>query len=539
MRVRALSLCVILASLGAARASHAQTNAPAASAASAASSRSAPSAADSPNLASTLAASPITPLPLTLSLGDSKLGVEAIRRAIEAELKRPIVLSSAAPESARNGAASLSVVVHADHTATVSFRTETGVTRTRAIGLPQDEARSAEVIALLSGNLSRDEAAELLASLAAKADARAAAETTPAARPAEPEPSKPKPPPAAPAPQTANSAPPQKSKTDRDGALLTTPYPAFDLTLAPPLSLIANSRRHLINVELGLAYSDVGALNGMGFNVLILRTERDVRGFSYATLYNRTGGATNGLALSALVNHSGDVQGSAVAGIANFQRDLGGYAFAGIVNSSRQVVGGQLAGIANNAAQVSGLQLSGIVNVVDEIRGTQIGLVNIAGNVAGLQLGLVNVAKHVDGTAIGLVSVAGNGRAQAVLWASTFMPLNAAAKFTVGALYTQFGGGYQPSNHTFTYELGLGAHVPIGAFFIEPGVHYSEQRDASRPSLHELDENIHYRVAAGLDLHVLSPFVGAAVMQRFEHASDAPSDSRPVALEGFAGLALF
>jgi hypothetical protein len=522
MRVRALPLCVTLAALCAGRLSHAQAIAPAPSA---------PSAPDSPS---------ITPLPLTVTLGDSKLGAEAIRRAIELELKRPVALSksSTLPESAPSGASGLFVVVRADHTVTVSFHAESGVTRTRSIGLPQDPARGAEVIALLSGNLSRDEAAELLASLAAKADANAAAENASTAAPAAAEPSKPTPSPVAPAPKTAASAP-KKSKPDLNGDLLTAPYPAFDVTLAPPLSLIPNSERHLINLELGLAYSHVGALNGMGFNVLLLRTERDVTGFSYATLYNRTGGTTYGVSGAALLNRGGDVQGATFAGLASFQRDLQGYALSGMVNRSRNVVGGQLAGVVNSADELSGLQLSGIVNVADRIRGAQVGLINVAGHVEGLQLGLVNVAKHVDGAALGLVSIAGNGRAQALLWASTFMPLNAAAKFTVGAFYTQLGGGYQPSNHTYTYELGLGAHVPLGAFFIEPGVHYSEQRDAEGAFSHELDENVHYRVAMGFDLHALSPFVGAAVMQRFEHASDAPSDSRPVRVEGFAGLALF
>lgn len=165
-------------------------------------------------------------------------------------------------------------------------------------------------------------------------------------------------------------------------------------------------------------------------------------------------------------------------------------------------------------------------------------MVNVAGDVHGLQLGVVNVAKHVDGTSIGLVSVADNGRVQPVLWASSSLPLNAAAKFTVGAIYTQAGLGYAPGNQTYSYELGLGAHFPIGRFFLEPGVHYSEVRSAKQPFDHELIEFGHYRVAAGLDLHPVSPFAGVGILQRFAHSSDAPA-SVPVTVEVFGGAAFF
>ncbi|HWZ92701.1 MAG TPA: hypothetical protein VNW92_27735, partial [Polyangiaceae bacterium] len=198
----------------------------------------------------------------------------------------------------------------------------------------------------------------------------------------------------------------------------------------------------------------------------------------------------------------------------------------------------QVAGFVNVAGKLRGLQLSGVTNIAQEIAGAQIGLVNVAGEVHGLQIGIVNVAKHVDGAAFGLVSVAGNGRVQPVLWASSVMPVNAAVKFTVGSFYTQLGAGYAPSDQTYSYEVGLGAHVPIGNWFVEPGVHYSEQHDPNRVFSQDLNQNLHYRLAIGLDLSAVSPFIGAAVLHRFEHAVDGP-DSRLVAVEGFGGLAFF
>ena len=178
------------------------------------------------------------------------------------------------------------------------------------------------------------------------------------------------------------------------------------------------------------------------------------------------------------------------------------------------------------------------MNSAETVHGLQLGIVNVAGEVHGTQIGVVNVAKHVEGTSLGLVSVAGNGRIQPVLWTSTLLPLNAAMKFTVGPLYTQAGLGYAPDNDTYTYELGLGGHFPIGRFFIEPGAHYSEMRSSKRPFQHELLEHAHYRLAAGFDAGKISPFLGLALLQRFAHSADAPA-SDSVQLEGFAGAAFF
>jgi hypothetical protein len=424
------------------------------------------------------------------------------------------------------------------------------------------------VIALLSGNLSRDEAAELLAGLAAKANAPTADESAPATEPAA-EPAKPPEPAAAPSPKPAQPAEKKPPKPAAEPDFLRTPYPLFDLTLVHPMSLVPNSERYVINGELGLVYSRIGELEGVGFNVMVLRTERDMHGVSFATFYNRTGGIAEGITSSGLVTQGGGVRGAAISGlvtvesgdvrsfsfggiantyrdlrgcamsgIANIGRDLQGCGVTGVVNWARDGSGFQIAGVVNRARQFEGLQIGAVTNIADEIKGAQIGIVNVARNVRGMQIGVVNVAKHVDGAAFGLVSVAGNGRVQPVLWASTFMPFNLAAKFIVGSFYTQLGGGYAPSNQTYTYELGLGAHLPVGRIFFEPGVHYSEQRDTRNASSHELDEYLHYRLAAGLDLRGISPFVGAAVMQRFAHSIDAP-DSAPVTLEGFGGGAFF
>jgi hypothetical protein len=589
MKARALTAGVLFAVLSAAAGARAQTEP-------------ARAAATSPTLT------------LKLELGSSKLDPEAIRKAVELELKQSVLLTAAPPAA---GTPSLSVVAHEDHTVTVSYLASTGLPRTRSIATPENSARGAEVIALLAGNLARDEAAELLAALEAKAGATTSSTAAPpdgsdasGADPAPKSETAAKPSAAAPPPPPS----PQHAPPSNPPPLLETPPPALNLSLVAPKALYRDSERRSFVGELGLGYSHVGALHGVGLNLCSLRTERDVRGISFATFRNDTGGMVTGVTGSLIVNRrqrlrglsfsgllnlgSADAQGLSVAGMSNLEQDFQGFQAAGLVNGASEFQGGQGAGLLNwgdrfegaqtaglvnwangfQGAQVAGLlnrvkhfdglQTAGLVNwaassqgmqlagglnraqtftglqvaglnIADAISGLQLGIVNVAGNVQGLQLGVVNVAKRVDGTSIGLVSVADNGRVQPVLWASSSQPLNAAAKFTVGPVYTQAGLGYAPVDQTYTYELGVGLHLRIfKRFFLEPGVHYSEMRSTNQPFDHELIEYGHYRVAAGLDLGKLSPFAGAGVLQRFAHHADAP-DSVPVSAEVFGGVAFF
>ena len=529
MRVHELATCLLFAALSATAAARAET---------------APAAA-------TPAPATATALPLRLELGSSKLDAESVRRAIERELQHAVRIGAAPSEGE-----SLSVVVHPDHSATVTYRASNGVLRSRSIGIPQDSSPAAEVIALLAGNLSRDEAAELLADLLARTapPARSATEASAEAVTASTELAKPDT--GAKAPKTERPPPtsPKREPTSNLPPLLGTPFPAVNLSLAPPLTLYRSSERRIFSGEFGIGYSHVGELHGAGLNLLLLRTERDVQGISFGTLYNDTGGTITGAAGSALINRrqrlrgvafsgvlnlgSSDARGVSVAGLTNLEQDFEGVQTAGLLNWAGTFQGLQAAGALNRAGAFTGLQAAGAVNIADSMTGLQLGVVNVAGDVHGAQVGVVNVAKHVDGTSIGLVSVADNGRVQPVLWASSSRPLNGAMKFTVGPLYTQVGLGYAPGNQTYAWELGLGAHLALGRFFLEPGVHYSEVRSAKHPSDHELLEYGHYRLAVGADLGRVSPFLGVAVLHRFAHSVDAPA-SDLATVEAFGGAAFF
>ncbi|HEY3252925.1 MAG TPA: hypothetical protein VGJ91_03220, partial [Polyangiaceae bacterium] len=445
MKVRWPLACVLFAVLGGAAQARAQT-APAAPAAPAATSAA---------------------LPLKLELGSSKLDPEAVRKAVELELRRPVALTGSAPDA---GAPSLSVVAHANHTVTVSYQAGTGLIRTRSIGIPEDSTRGAEVIALLAGNLSRDEAAELLADLAAKAGPPAASASVPgdgseAAKDAAPKPDA--------APKSAALAPPAKSSAEHTqpgsrAPLLDTPPPAINLSLFAPTALYRDSERRIFAAELGLAYSHVGELHGAGFNLFVLHTERDVQGFSFATFYDYTGGTVTGVSGSVIVNRrqrllgfsfsgilnlgSADAQGASVAGLSNLEQDFQGFQAAGLVNGAGTFRGGQaagllnwgdrfegaqtaglfnwangfqgaqLAGLLNRSGHLEGVQAAGLGNWANESQGLQLagalnraraftgvqaaGAVNIADAISGFQLGIVNVAGDVQGLQLGVVNVA-------------------------------------------------------------------------------------------------------------------------------------
>lgn len=450
------------------------------------------------------------PLVLSVELGGTKLDADAVRKAVELELGRPVTLG---PEP--DGPALL-VAAHANHTVTVSYRAANGLKRSRTIGIPQDNARSAEVIALLSGNLSRDEAAELLAGLAAKeAPAATSAAETPPAEPAKPEP------PAAPEPEPVKALPSPAAKPAPQLELKHTPVNA---SLLAPLTLFPHTARRSLNAELGLFYSHVGELRGAGVNAIALNTVGDVHGAGIASLYARSGGTLHGFGASGVVLQSGGLEGLQVAGVLNL--------------SAGSARGASIAGAVNLARQIEGLQAAGAVNLAERISGLQLGIVNIAREVNGVQIGVVNVAKHVKGTSIGLVSVADNGRVQPVLYIGTQTELNAGVKFTIGPFYTQTAFGSAPGKHLWQYELGVGAHLPLGRWFVEPGVHYSEARDTRDFFGSQVIEYAHYRVAAGIDLGRVSPFVGGGILQRFAHSASAPN-SVPVTAEGFAGVAFF
>jgi hypothetical protein len=81
----------------------------------------------------------------------------AIRAAIARELRRPVV----APDSVPPPPATLRILLDGLGRAVLDYQDVTGEQLTRTIGLPPDPARAVERLALLAGNLARDQAQEV------------------------------------------------------------------------------------------------------------------------------------------------------------------------------------------------------------------------------------------------------------------------------------------------------------------------------------------------------------------------------------------
>lgn len=364
----------------------------------------APPAKAQPAPAATASAAPAGPLSVHLSLPASAAPAQAerIRAAIEQELRVTVVLSDAP-------ATPLEVAVDGV-SCRVTYTAASGEVLSRNIDLPELPERRAEVIALLVGNLTRDEAADLLAAL------RAAH-----APPAPPPPKKSatsSAAPARPAPPVAKAAP----------APLIRQFPAVNLSLFHPIALRPDSERRALQLELGLAYSRVGAIEGMGANLGALRVEQHADGLAAAIFYARVGGGLRGLAVSSgytevrgesdgmisgglVALQSETLNGFGLGGLVYWGGALRGVSIGGLLDVSDAVTGGNIGGVVALArGPVDGLLMSGLYTSAPSLSGVNISTLNvIRGPSLGVSVGAVaNIAQQSDSLAIaGLANVTG------------------------------------------------------------------------------------------------------------------------------------
>ncbi|WP_437994578.1 LA_2272 family surface repeat-containing protein [Sorangium sp. So ce145] len=270
------------------------------------------------------------------------LDPDAVRAAIGRELGADVTLARAATA----GRSTLVLRGEPDGRVTLSYSAADGRRIERTIDVPEDPDRAAEAIALLAGNLVRDEAAELAAALGKRPpEAPAAAQPAPAAPP---DAGRPAPPPRAARPAKASRpapAPPEPPPCASPGATSV----LFGADVLPL----------------------VGSSTFTGTNV--------VRHYSLSLVAGYTAGTT-GIELSA-----------------------------GASISSSFLCGAQLSTAANLVfGPARGVQVTSGANVVGSLRGAQIGAVNVAaGPVAGAQVGAVNVAAgQVDGAQVGMANLA-------------------------------------------------------------------------------------------------------------------------------------
>jgi hypothetical protein len=516
-------------------------------------------------------------LRVRFELGASELDPAVLRAEIERELKRPVMVVS-------DGSAALSLSVRDSNRLVLEYDDARSGKLERSVDLPREPRRAAEVIALLVGNVARDETGEILRSL----------EPVPSAAPEEPPPAEPQPVSApTPAPTPAPAAAKTKARRGRFNSRrrwlgLRSPFDdltrgplAFNLSLAHPIALLRDSDRRVLHLELGLAYSKVGALEGAGMNLGALVVQRnvrgvalgvfwneiggDTRGLSGTLIYERSGGSLEGVSLGGLVaRRKGQVQGLQAALVFNEATDVRGALLGGAINNARRVEGaaaatavnilsgdaegavlaagvnvtsnvdGVVASTAfNRSRDVRGVTLSAGLNVARNVHGVSAGLINFQDRVEGVQLGFVNIAREVDGASLGVVNVAGNGRVQPIVYGSTAMPIHLGVKFLVGYTYSELGWAAAPSDDVQSPEGGLGMHFPLGAsVYVEPGVHYSEVLSTKNDDQAEHGD-IHYRARLGVRLFdAFDLFGGGGVIQRIHGA-----DSGKISGEALFGVA--
>lgn len=454
------------------------------------------------------------PLVVKVDVGASGLSADVIRTAIGKELG-----VATSPEGAT--ASSLSVRLVGSR-ARVSFVRKSGEKLEREIDLPAEPSSRVEVIALLAGNLARDEAAALIASLK-KPEPEPAPPAEPAPAPVAEQ--KPADPPAKksaePKPEKVARRAPEKhessKRTTERGPLLA------NLSLYHPISITSESEKRSFNVELGLAYSRIGGLDGFGLTLGHLRVEGPARGVGIGVLWTRLEGNADGAFGSAIFSEArGRLRGAEGSGVVLLRKG--------------KVEGFQSAGaLVYTAGDVEGAQLS-IVNVGADVTGAQVGIVNVGGHVRGSQVGLVNVADRVDGLPLGVVNVIKEGRTQALAWADTQVIANVGVKYLNGPLYTVVAGGFDGGDGA-GLAFALGGHIQLGrASYLELDALYRYVSDFDD---RDSDPDQHFaagRLIAGLEgLGPTGAFAGGGV----SYSVDAHGQGASVGAYGALGVALF
>lgn len=468
--------------------------------------------------------------------------------SVRAAILRELELADTAPPGQERMAVVLRAVSGGE--LTVTIHAGTGQDLSRSVTAPARADEVPEVTALLVGNLARDEAGDLLARLRT------------------PEPA------AAPEPATV---PPVEAEKQL-------PLDGVNLSLVYPLTLRERTDERRFALELGLFYSRIGALSGLGLelggvaHVLgrvdgfllggigywhggaaegvriggvlgvggagleglslagAVSVERgDVSGGQVSGVTNIASGDLDGLQLTAGLNLAGAVEGAQVAGALNLARGVDGAQAAGVVNVAQGDLDGvQLSAAVNVAEHINGMQFS-LVNVGGDVSGGQIGIVNVARDVQGVQLGLVNVAREVDGVSLGVVPYSQRGRTQAVAWYGSGTPFNVGVRFHSGALYAMPTLGYDPRGDTVIVEpidgyyapgLSLGYRLELERVFTDLDVNYSSRSDG--PDYDEHDVELRYRLLAGFQLlRSFGVFAGGGVRHHFRTQGPADNSVAP------------
>lgn len=404
---------------------------------------------------------------------------EAVRAAIGREIGKTVALSGAAPA----GKAAFVLRGEGGRRVTLTYRAEgEGAIVGRTIDLPDDADRAAETLALLAGNLARDEAAELAALLGKRPEDKPAAAPSeaPSDAPVEPEPPpvvEKSEPPAQEAP--AKAAPPKSAPAPRKPAIVPPPAsaagPPSIPTRTPSLEELAPCwRRDATQYFAGAnVLFWLGTSTSRGANVVHNVSANLLAGYAAGLDGLEVGLGLNierefacGVQLTTVANIvAGPVRGVQAAGGLNLATSLRGVQIGSIDIAAGPVFGAQM-GALDIAGDVAGAQL-GALNIAGAVSGTQIGAVNVAtGPVKGVQLGIVNYAERST-LSFGLLNIIRRGRLHIDLWGQETGLLMAGVEHGGDYMHNIYGIGTRivGAERRLALSLGLGGHVQISKRF--------------------------------------------------------------------------
>lgn len=398
------------------------------------------------------------PVTLVAELGpDSGIDPSVLREAIAHELGAPIVFD----RDARGGTL---VVRQEANRVVVSFDAPDGRHEGRAMQLARQPAQAVRDIALLAGNVARDQAAEFI---------------VPEEHPLEPPPQA-----TSEGPDARGRRPPDGDRAARRARACDRPVPriAAGADFVPLLG--SSSSEQGRSAIRGFSLGVIGALSG------------GVRGVAVSTVVNVDGSSLCGVELSGVANVvAGPVWGVQVSNVTNIGDEL---------------TGAQFSGIANVAGGVHGVQVATAVNVSSgPVVGMQAGTVNVArGRVKGVQIGLVNYAQDAD-FSLGLINILANGRLKLSAWGKPEAGLVLAAVKHGGAHFHYiYGVGVRPADTEHGWAVfGLGAHMtPSHKIFVDADLIDHEQLVFTSVARNQLYEA---RIVVGFELlPELQVFVG-------------------------------
>ncbi|WP_437751332.1 LA_2272 family surface repeat-containing protein [Sorangium sp. So ce1389] len=412
------------------------------------------------------------------------LDPEAVRAAVGRELGGPVALSP----SATAGRPTLVLRGEPDGRVTLTYSSTDGRHIGRTIDVPEDPDRVAEAIALLAGNLVRDEAAELAAALGKRPPEEPAASPTPPAA------GEPRPPRqaagSAQSARAAKAAPPEPPPCALPGAT-TVPLGGDVVPFVGSSSFTGTNvvRHYSLNLVGGYTAGVTGVELSAGVNI----SSSFMCGAQLSGAGNLVLGPARGAQLTGGLNLAMSLRGAQLGpinvvtgpvdgvqgGVLNVAGPVDGVQ-GGAVNIAAGSVAGSQLGLANVAVGESTDVQVGLLNAAvsksadvqiglanlaaGESTGTQLGLVNVVpGKVRGVQIGLVNYADESP-FSLGILNIVRNGRLDVDVWGLESGIVMAGLKHGSDHFHNIYGVGVRlfGDRPLVTYALGLGGRISVG-----------------------------------------------------------------------------